>query len=203
MLHLNAIQMNKLVSNLFFLPPFFLLSHIVTNSHIDNFPFPHGLSRTPLHTLTRPHGEWCLHKCPLFPPPLSSFLSFSLLSLDLFSDMPAQAHLAAHAPPPTTTTTLSVPSLLPFTFLLCGITIATRKETSVLGEQCDGVGCSGYGGGSGFLLREEQRTGRAARAAGRRAVCPPRGGQDTAGPAAATAAPSELGLNVREGVGGG
>lgn len=79
---------------------FFLLSHIFTNSHIDSLSFPHILTCTPLHTHTRPHGEWCLHKCPPLSPPPSPPSSHSLSpSLDSFSDMPAQAHLAAHAPP--------------------------------------------------------------------------------------------------------
>lgn len=70
----------------------------------------------------------------LFSLPLSP-------SLDSFSDMPAQAHLAAHALP------LHFPYLPPpFTFLPCGISMATWKETSVLGEQCDGVGCFGWEG---------------------------------------------------------
>lgn len=124
-----------------------LLSHIFTNSHIDSLSFPHSLECTPLHTHTRPHGEWCLHKCPLFPPPAPPF-SHSL-SLDSFSDMPAQAHLAAHALP------LHFPYLPPpFTFLPCGISMATWKETSVLGEQCDEVGCFGWGGRQGLYRVE-------------------------------------------------
>lgn len=41
--------------------------------------------------------------------------------------------------------------------------MATWKETSVLGEQCDGVGCSGRGGGcsgeAGGIRRVERATG--------------------------------------------
>lgn len=73
--------------------------------------------------------------------------------------------------------------------------MATWKETSVLGEQCDSVGCSGYGGGSGFFGAGGAEAG----AEGSREVhsMPPRGGQDIVGLAAATPAPLELGLNVR------
>ncbi len=54
----------------------FLLSHLFTNSHIDSLSSPHNLACTPLHTHTRPHGEWCLHKCPPHPsPPFSHSLS--------------------------------------------------------------------------------------------------------------------------------
>lgn len=56
--------------------------HIFTNSHIDSLSFPHSLACTPLHTPhTRPHGEWCLHKCPLFPPPSPPFSHSLSLSL--------------------------------------------------------------------------------------------------------------------------
>lgn len=99
-----------------------------------------------MHTFTHTHMN--THKAPwgvvsAQMPPLPSSLLLSLilsLSLDSFSDMPAQAHLAAHALP------LHFPYLPPpFTFLPCGISMATWKETSVLGEQCDGVGCFGWG----------------------------------------------------------
>lgn len=90
-------------------------------------------------------------------PPLLPPFSHSLPpSLDSFSDMPAQAHLAAHVLPPA-------PPFPPFTFLPCDISMATWKETSVLGEQCDGVGCSGRGGGcsgeAGGIRRVERATG--------------------------------------------
>lgn len=158
-----------------------MLSHIFTNSHIGSLSFPHSLAQTPLHTDTRPHGEWCLHK----PPPLASYLSsFTLilslshsLSLDSFSDMPAQAHLAAHAPPPPPATPLALPlphslppSLPPFTFLPCDISMATWKETSVLGEQCDGAGCKGWGGGCSKEAQDKEGI----EGSGGCTVCPPR-----------------------------
>ncbi len=66
--------------------------------------------------------------------------------------------------------------------------MATWKETSVLGEQCDGVGCLGWGGG--------QRIRRVQRAAGVHSM-PTQGGQGISSLATATTAPLELGLNVR------
>ena len=85
----------------FFFFFFFLLSHIFTNSHVDSLSFPHILTCTPLHTHTRPHGEWCLHKCPpLFPPPSPpSSHSLSLPPLTRFQTCRLK-HTWLHTPPP-------------------------------------------------------------------------------------------------------
>lgn len=138
-----------------------LIFNVVKSAHVKSRPFlspcSHtysqihtltvSLSHTLLHTRIRPLEEWCLHKCPLSspPPPPPLILSYSLSpSLDSFSDMSAQAHLAAHSPP-------ARPLLHPFTFLPCGISMATWKETSVLGEQSNGVGCLGGEGVGGLV----------------------------------------------------
>lgn len=110
-------------------------------------------------------------------PPSCLFSLILPLSLDSFSDMPAQAHLAAHVLPPA----LPCP---PFTFLPCDISMATWKETSVLGEQCGEVGCYGWGG---------HGRRRVDRATGVRSMPAQR---DRGIPGLAT---TELGLNVRGG----
>lgn len=170
------------------------------------------LSHTVLHkhryTLTQgPMGSGVCTTPPPPPPPPTSppLLSFSLshsLSLDSFSDMPAQAHLAAHTHPPRPPSTHHpscssppslLPSLPPFTFLPCDISMATWKETSVLGEQCDGAGCKGWGGG----CSKEAQDKKGIEGSGGCTVCPPR---ETRAPLAWQQPPpplSEVGLNAR------
>lgn len=73
--------------------------------------------------------------------------------------------------------------------------MATWKETSVLGEQCDGVGCFG-GWWVGRGCSGGQRIRRVERAAGAHSM-PTQGDRGIASLATATTAPLELGLNVR------
>ena len=75
------------------------------------------------------------------PPSCLPFLILSLLPLTRFQTCRLKhTWLHTHSPPPP----LPFP---PFTFPPCDISMATWKETSVLGELCDGVGCPGRGGG--------------------------------------------------------
>lgn len=131
----------SLCKSFFFLFFFFLILFCSSCSHTYSqiHTLPIVLSHTLLHTFTHSHkAPWGVVSAQMPPLPFSLSLA---RSLDSFSDMPAQAHLAAHALP---LHFLSLPpSFSPFTFLPCGISMATRKETSVLGEQCDGIGCFG------------------------------------------------------------
>lgn len=164
--------------------PLFLLSHIFTNSHIDSFSFPHCLSRTPLHTRTRPHGEWCLHKCPLLP------LSLILSSLPWL--------VFRHAGSSTLGCTCSLPPLffssLPLHFSCAASPWQRGKRPPSLASSVTEWGVLGTG--VAVACSEGQSVRRVAGAAGLHNM-PTQGGQGIAGLASATITPLEPSLNVR------
>lgn len=82
-----------------FLFCFFSCSRISSQIHTLTVFLSHTVFCAHLYTLAQgPTGSGVSANAPSSLLP-RSVLSFSLLSLDSFSDMPAQAHLAAHALP--------------------------------------------------------------------------------------------------------
>lgn len=102
----------------------------------------------------------------LTPSPLTRFQTCRLKHtwLHTLPLLPPRTHPSCSSPPSLP------PSLPPFTFLPCDISMATWKETSVLGEQCDGAGCKGWGGGCSKEAQDKEGI----EGSGGCTVCPPR-----------------------------